>query len=95
MHLERDPADAAFREEVRAFLRDALPPDMAQRNLRGFQPLVRMEMFDLTEVVVINHDNTSQICLNTALRSTGSSSPDRGGRSEAGLRASRSRAKTW
>ena len=38
MHLERDPADAAFREEVRAFLRDALPPDMAQRNLRGFHP---------------------------------------------------------
>jgi alkylation response protein AidB-like acyl-CoA dehydrogenase len=38
MHFERDPADAAFRDEVRAFVRDALPPDMAKRNLRGFHP---------------------------------------------------------
>jgi len=43
---------------------------------------------------VIDHDN-SQICLNTALRSTGSSSLDRAGAQAAGLRASRSRAKTW
>ena len=38
MHFERDPADAAFRAEVRAFLREALPPEMARRNLRAFHP---------------------------------------------------------
>jgi alkylation response protein AidB-like acyl-CoA dehydrogenase len=38
MHFDRDPDDAAFRDEVRAFVRDALPPDMAKRNLRGFHP---------------------------------------------------------
>ena len=38
MNFERDPADEAFREEVRAFLREHLPPDMAQRSLRGFHP---------------------------------------------------------
>lgn len=38
MHFERDPTDAAFRAEVRAFLREALPADMARRNLRGFHP---------------------------------------------------------
>ena len=65
------------------------------RNLHGFQPLVRMEMFDLTEVVVINHDNTSPICLNTALRSTGSSSPDAGRGSAVGPLVSRSSARTW
>jgi alkylation response protein AidB-like acyl-CoA dehydrogenase len=38
MNFDRDPADAAFLAEVRAFLRDALPPEMAYRNLRGFHP---------------------------------------------------------
>ena len=36
MDFTRDPADSAFREEVRAFLRDNLPEDMARRNLRGY-----------------------------------------------------------
>lgn len=36
MDFKRDPADGAFREEVRAFLRDNLPDDMARRNLRGY-----------------------------------------------------------
>jgi alkylation response protein AidB-like acyl-CoA dehydrogenase len=34
--LGRDPADAKFRAEVRAFLRDNLPADMARRNRQGF-----------------------------------------------------------
>jgi alkylation response protein AidB-like acyl-CoA dehydrogenase len=38
MNFERDPADEAFRDEVRAFLRDHLPADMARRNQRGFHP---------------------------------------------------------
>ena len=34
--LGHDPADEAFRQEVRAFLRDRLPVDMARRNRQGF-----------------------------------------------------------
>jgi alkylation response protein AidB-like acyl-CoA dehydrogenase len=36
MNFERDPAIAAFRDEVRAFLREHLPTDMAARTLRGY-----------------------------------------------------------
>jgi len=36
MDFTRDPADDTFREEVRAFLREQLPHDMAQRTLRGY-----------------------------------------------------------
>jgi acyl-CoA dehydrogenase len=36
MRLTLDPADEAFRDEVRAFLREALPPEMAARAKRGF-----------------------------------------------------------
>jgi len=36
MNLQRDPAIAAFREEVRSFLREQLPADMASRTLRGY-----------------------------------------------------------
>lgn len=36
MNFERDPAIAAFRDEVRAFLREHLPTDMAARALRGY-----------------------------------------------------------
>ena len=32
MNFEPDPALAAFRDEVRAFLRDALPPALARRG---------------------------------------------------------------
>jgi hypothetical protein len=64
-------------------------------NLRGAQSLLLMEVFALAETSVINPDNTSQMCLNTALRSTGSLSPARGASSAVGLRASPSRAKTW
>ncbi|MGI4855989.1 MAG: acyl-CoA dehydrogenase family protein [Janthinobacterium lividum] len=35
MNFDLDPADVAFREEVRQFLRDHLPADMAERNKRG------------------------------------------------------------
>jgi len=38
MDFRQDPADEAFREEVRAFLRGNLPQEMACRNLRGFHP---------------------------------------------------------
>src|SRR5262249_2496175 len=44
------------------------------RNLRGVQAFVGMQVFDLTETVIIDHDNASQMRANTALRSTGSSS---------------------
>jgi alkylation response protein AidB-like acyl-CoA dehydrogenase len=36
MDFTLDPADDSFREEVRAFLREHLPHDMARRNLRGY-----------------------------------------------------------
>ena len=38
MNFERDAADETFRDEVRAFLHEHLPGDMAQRNQRGFHP---------------------------------------------------------
>ncbi len=59
------------------------------------QALVRMEMFDLTEAVLVEHDKTSQMRANTALMSTESSSAatDTAGR-VAPLGAA-SRAKTW
>jgi len=34
--LSRDPADERFRNEVRAFLEDNLPPEMARRNRQGY-----------------------------------------------------------
>jgi hypothetical protein len=66
-------------------------------ELRRVEPLVRLEVFPLTKTGVIDHASPSQICLNTAWRSTGASSPGRGrvGRAAVGLSASRSRAKTW
>jgi len=36
MNFDIDPADIAFREEVRAFLRENVPADMAERTRRGF-----------------------------------------------------------
>lgn len=36
MNFDIDPADVAFREEVKAFLRDNLQADVAERNKRGF-----------------------------------------------------------
>jgi alkylation response protein AidB-like acyl-CoA dehydrogenase len=36
MNFDIDPADVAFRAEVRNFLRENLPPEMAARNKRGF-----------------------------------------------------------
>lgn len=40
MNLLIDPADDLFREEVRAFLRDTLPPEMAERNKLGFHTMI-------------------------------------------------------
>src|SRR2546427_12046438 len=60
-------------------------------DLRGGQSLVDMQVLDLAEAGIIDHDNTSQICLKTALRSTGSSAPGGAGRSAVGRSASRSR----
>ena len=39
MDFQLDPADEAFRQEVRDFLRQHLPVDMAQRGGSGFHPL--------------------------------------------------------
>ncbi|MES3021833.1 MAG: acyl-CoA dehydrogenase family protein [Pseudomonadota bacterium] len=39
MNFDIDAEDVAFRAEVRAFLREALPADMAERARRGFHPL--------------------------------------------------------
>ena len=38
MDLQLDPSQAAFREEVRAFIRDNLPADMRERLSRGHAP---------------------------------------------------------
>lgn len=38
MNLHLDPADEAFRAEVRAFLREALPEDVRRRSLIGMHP---------------------------------------------------------
>ena len=38
MNLEPDPKDEAFRQELRAFIREQLPPDMAARGKRDFHP---------------------------------------------------------
>ncbi len=38
MELRRDPGDETFREEVRTFLRDCLPVEMARRTRRAFHP---------------------------------------------------------
>ena len=43
-------------------------------DLRRGEPLMFVEVFDLTEAVIIDHDSTSQRRANTALMSTGSSS---------------------
>jgi alkylation response protein AidB-like acyl-CoA dehydrogenase len=40
-----DPADAAFREEVRTFLRAHLPAEVAERNRRGFHPTKADELW--------------------------------------------------
>ena len=63
-------------------------------DLRGVQSLVGMQVFDLAEAVIIDHDNTSQICANTAWMSTGSSSATVRALSGGPLGAA-SRAKTW
>jgi len=39
MNFDRDPASDTFRAEVQAFVRDALPADLAQRTLRGYHAL--------------------------------------------------------
>ncbi|MDO9599018.1 MAG: acyl-CoA dehydrogenase family protein [Azoarcus sp.] len=36
MNFDIDPADLAFREEVRTFVRENLPPEMAARTLRNY-----------------------------------------------------------
>jgi alkylation response protein AidB-like acyl-CoA dehydrogenase len=38
MNFEPDPAHGAFREEVRAFMRDNVPPDLARRSYIGGHP---------------------------------------------------------
>jgi len=39
MNFDADPRDEAFREEVRAFIRDNLPAELAARNRLGYHPL--------------------------------------------------------
>ena len=43
-------------------------------DLRRGEPLVLVEVSDLTEAVIVDHVSTSQMRANTALMSTGSSS---------------------
>lgn len=50
MDFTRDPADDAFREEVRAFLRAHLPRDMARRTLRGYHA-TKADMQDWTRIL--------------------------------------------
>ncbi|PWK91909.1 acyl-CoA dehydrogenase family protein [Fulvimonas soli] len=40
MDFSLDPADEAFRDEVRQFLREKLPADIAERSRRGYHPLL-------------------------------------------------------
>src|SRR4029453_19335351 len=65
------------------------------RDLRGVEALALVEVFDLAEAMIIDHDNTSQMRANTAWMSTGLSSA---ATAEARVVASwgaASRAKTW
>lgn len=39
MDFTLDPQDEAFRQQVRGFLKDHLPADLAERNRRGYHPL--------------------------------------------------------
>ncbi|RJF91713.1 acyl-CoA dehydrogenase family protein [Noviherbaspirillum saxi] len=50
MNFDIDPADVAFREEVRAFLRESLPADIAERNKRGFH-FLRDDMREWTKIL--------------------------------------------
>ena len=50
MNFEADPALAAFRAEVRAFLRDALPQALARRTLRGWHA-TRADMVAWTRIL--------------------------------------------
>jgi len=45
MNFRPDPDDALFRDEVRAFLREALPAEVAARNRRGFHPSKEDELW--------------------------------------------------
>ena len=65
------------------------------RDLRGVQAVVGLEVFDLAETMIIDHDNASQIRANTALMSTGSSSAATGEALLGASMGSVSRAKTW
>ena len=44
MNLELSAADSAFREEVRQFLRERLPRDMAEREYCGFAPPLKKDL---------------------------------------------------
>ena len=50
MNFDIDPADVAFREEVRAFLRENLSADMAVRTKRGFH-FVRADQVAWTRIL--------------------------------------------
>ena len=65
------------------------------RDLRGVQSLVGMQVFDLAEAGIIDHDNTSQMRAKTALMSTGSSSAATVTAFVGVPMGSASRAKTW
>ena len=65
------------------------------RNLRGVQAVVGMQVLDLAETVIIDHDNASQMRANTALRSTGASSAATGEARKGAALGAVSRAKTW
>ncbi|MDX9698756.1 MAG: acyl-CoA dehydrogenase family protein [Rhodocyclaceae bacterium] len=50
MNFDIDPADVAFREEVSAFLRDNLPPEIAVRTLRNYH-FLRADQREWTRIL--------------------------------------------
>jgi hypothetical protein len=64
-------------------------------NLCGVQALVRRQMFDLTDAVIIDQDNPSQMRAKTALMSTGLLSTTTAEGLVVASRWAASRAKTW
>ena len=51
MNLKFSAADPAFRVEVREFLRDRLPRDMAARAYAGFTPPPKQDLVDWNRIL--------------------------------------------
>ena len=51
MNLEYTAADNAFRQEVRRFLDEHLPRDMAARTYAGFTPPAKQDLNDWNKIL--------------------------------------------